>query len=398
MRKLLLLCVPLCLAGGLLAITRDTVRFAPDADEGYYFRYAVRVSNEGGAAFRPLFLDYVRDPQKHFFPPPTRLATVGLDALAVKGIGESFESLQAVSMVSFLVLLAVVFFLLCSVLGQRTAFWTTVLLAGSPLQLGLARRALSDSWVAAVSLMVLLLVWRMLLRRTRSRPAWAALGGLLAVSILSREGSVLLVPLALAMLLGWGRLEGWRPPLGAFVCVSVLPIVLACLAWVSAAGDWRLAWEVLQANLRSPAQNAYALHYGSGPWFRYLVDFALLSPLTLLCYFAWCGRLTVSRGRTGEWVWAVLPLFFLLLSAPLTKNVRYALLLDLPIRLGAVLFLQGLLGDWEGNRRSALWMAVILLLLLWADLDIFLRIFVAGHLYDPMTAFLVWARGMLPRP
>jgi len=166
-----------------------------------------------------------------------------------------------------------------------------------------------------------------------------------------------------------------------------------------AAGGVATAWEALQITAASADSNAYALTYGGGPWFRYVVDLVLLSPGTVLLYLVWLGMLLERRERDDrQWAWALVPILMVALLALMTKNVRYALCLELPIRLGAVLALQRLISlrpslqGWRCDAVLALGVAV----LMWADVGTFLRLFVVGGIYDPVSAFLLQGQGILP--
>lgn len=381
-------------AGGTL----DSVRFQPMSDEGFYLHYAKKVAAGGRKAFPGLFQEYAAAPSRHVFPPPSRVTVIAADAVAVRFLGGSFSSLQSVSFFSLLALVVLLFRALAPHAGVRCAWWTSMLVAASPLQLGMAQRALSDSLVGLLSVACLLGLHRLLVQRESSKVKWSFLAALYAAAFLAREGSWVLAPISLLLMPAWRVLAGWRPRAWAFVCVSLLPlaVTVAVESWL--AGGWRIWWEVFWGNFVSPASNSYALRYGGGPWFRYLLDFLLLSPWTLLLFVAWSGTVFCDGRRAGwQWFWVLVPVLFLLFSWPMTKNVRYALFLDVPIRLGAVLFVSRMTGESKGSPRGALWMALILAGVLCVDLHCFFRFFVVEGLYDPMTFPLLAGRGLLPR-
>ncbi len=96
-------------------------------------------------------------------------------------------------------------------------------------------------------------------------------------------------------------------------------------------------------------------------------------------------------------MWAWVPFLFLALFAVVTKNVRYAMMLEVPVRLGAIFLLQRLSARIG---RPWAWAAAIALpvtLLAALDLAAFHDLFVRQGIYDPMTATLLAARGFLPR-
>lgn len=393
-----LVLLPVALAGLLVVSTWDQVRFAAGADEGVYLHYASAVAERGPAEFRQLAGGYLARPQLAQYPPPFRLTTIGAQAAAVRLLGESFRSLQAVSLAAFLLLLVLLFFGFRNMFGESTAFWTTLLLSVSPLHLGLARRALSDSLVGALCVLCLWAFIRLLTSEKKSPVRSLGLAFLYAATFLAREGAVILVPISLALAGFHCVRKRKKPDFLMWAAVSVIPLALAVAAAALACGGLETLREVFAANFNSVRTNAYAQKYGSGPWYRYFLDFLLISPASTLLYLVWLVFLAGGRELDEKgWLWVLVPLLFLPLAAPITKNVRYALLLESPIRLGAVLLLQDLLGPSKQQGRSWGWMAAVIFLLVWADLDAFFRIFVAGGLYDPMTAFLLSARGFLLR-
>ncbi len=389
LRAWVLALLPAVLAGFLVVSTARQVRFMAHKDEGVYLYYASHIAEQGPAAFKGLTKTYLADERLHRYPPPFRLTTVGLQGLSVRLMGKSFRSLQAVSLGSFLLLLVLFFFGLRRLFDEKTAFLAALLLSVSPLYLGLARRALSDSLVAALAVLCLLWFIRLLTSKKPSSRQSVGLAFLYMAAFLAREGNFLLVPLSLA-LAGfhwiWTRR---RPPVLLLCAVSVFPLVWALSAVVLVCGGWEPFRQAFLANFHSVDNNPYALQFGSGPWFRYLVDFLLISPATTLFYLVWIGCLIAGGEREEGWVlWALVPVLFLLLSAPFTKNVRYALMLEAPIRLGAA----GLL-----RKQKPFYLALAVAGLLFLDGLAFCDLFVSSNLYDPVTVNLLALRGFLPR-
>jgi hypothetical protein len=128
------------------------------------------------------------------------------------------------------------------------------------------------------------------------------------------------------------------------------------VATILAAGGPAAALESLMVTIRQVNDNEYALRFGSGPWYRYVVDFLLLSPWTVL-----------------------------LAVRPLGDAARRP---D-PARLRAAVW--GLL---RGRLAGARPVAIGLLILV--DIGSFLAIFVTADVYDPTSDLLLWSRHFLP--
>ncbi|MEY2784012.1 MAG: hypothetical protein RL277_216, partial [Planctomycetota bacterium] len=145
------------------------------------------------------------------------------------------------------------------------------------------------------------------------------------------------------------------------------------------------------------ATNEYAIRYGSGPWYRYLVDYLLISPWTTLAACAGLGaRLSGKRFEFGDRELTLLALLGCLLLVEMsffTKNARYLLILELPLRALALAWIFGLAG---GARRTVL-VAGFVLLVVVSDLSSFEYGWVRHKIYDPLTGTLMQLRGLLPR-
>ena len=397
-RELLLLGLMICFTLALLWPTLSRVTFVQSGgDEGFYLHYASRIAQEGLRAFPRLFQEYRANIATwQYFPSPTRVLTILFGAASVRLTGAVFGSLQALSLVSFLALLVVVYLGLRRSAGLRVAVWTTLLLCVSPLHLAMARRALADSFIATLAVVYVFLFLRALEAGPRALRAWGLAAAALLAALLAREGAAALIPISLILVILLGGRTTLKPwPVCA---VSVVPLAAAAAVIILAAGGAAPAWHVLSASVASPATNSYAIHYGSGPWFRYVLDFLLISPWSTLLYLLWLGCCVVDPPKNKTIIgWTLLPVLFVVCAACLTKNVRYALLLETPIRLGAILLLQRAIparwGDWK--KQGALGFAI--LALMWFDLQTFHHLFLEDEIYDPVTVLLLRARHLLPR-
>ncbi len=396
-RPWFVLLVLMALASVLVSSNLGKNSYQLKADEGVYLHYAVQVAQQGLPAFPALFKGYLQGKRENqYFPTPLRLTTIGVDALAVRLWGPRPESLQRVSWLSFLALLVLVFWSFRGRFGDWAAYGTTLLLAVSPLHLAMARRALSDSWVALLTVASLMLFLRFLLDASRPRQ-WLWVSLLYGAAFLARESSVILIPVSWA-LMGWHAFRSRRRiALWPFLSVSLIPLAGAALLCALAAGGVMPAWKTLSVTCASVATNTYALHYGSGSWFRYVVDALLISPWTVLLYLLGLGALLAGRSEDARLrAWMLVPILFVGCLAWGTKNIRYALALEVPIRLGAVFFLWWVtLGEKETVVR---WIVLALAIagIAWLDVRSFSDLFVARQMYDPVSFNLLAARQFLP--
>ncbi len=392
-------CLPVLVGAGLVLSTADQVTFNASHDEGYYLAYATTIAQDGVGGFRGCFQEYLRYSAQHqYFPSPLRLTTILLDALAVRLEGPSFRSLQHLSLLAFLILLVLVFDLVRRTFSDATAFLTVLLLATSPLHLAMARRALSDSLLATLMVACLGLCFEALRSSTYPLRRLGVIAGMFTVALLARESMVILIPIALTLICVWTVSEKRPVPLGLICAVSIVPLTFSALLAVAAAGTPTMAWRTLVTVTEALKTNQYAMQFGQGPWFRYVLDYLLLSPWTTLLYLLWLGALLGTKVRDSvRWYWALIPILFVGLSAPATKNVRYALLLETPLRLGAVLFLQQTLRNRQGQHRTRVWVTLAVLGIACYDVQTFQTVVVQQHLYDPVSFRLLQGRHIVPR-
>ena len=401
----------LCLLAGLLTAlalflgsTLPRVQFQRGADEGVYLTYAARVAKGGLAGLRGLFPLYAAHDKiaQYGGPPPYRLTVTLLDALAVRLGGVYCTSLAVVSLWAFLALLAVTFWGVKELWGERTAWWTVLLLSTAPLHLAMARRALSDTLnsltLAAGLLLLCVGVWGPTKRVARA--VWWVIPAAFVTAFLVKENGLLLVPISLG-LLGWQAVrEGRRPAFWRIAAVSWIPLSLAFAAVLFAAGGFKPLWEAARF-LVGGGGNLYGQRLQNGPWYRTLVDLMLLSPWPVLLYLVGLGVFSTDKKPDEKfWFWALMPVAQILLVVlpPCRINVRFLILSEMAMRLCSVLLLQRLLGDRPGNLRSALLMGAAVLAWICTDLKTFHQLFVAGGIYDPVSVSLLASRGFLPPP
>jgi len=371
----------------------------PGPDETFYLAYAKQLTAQGPGTFRTLFTDYVGHQNVWLFPNPLRISYLGVAALWVSVDGVEPRSLAHLSLVSLLLTLMVVYRLLAQRLEAARALFATALLGASPLWLGMARRALQDSFVTLAAVL-LLAAFLAALEKPQSGRRLLLFAAALVFAILAKESSVLLLP-PLAL---WAVVEAraGRLPREGLVRLGVASAggLLACgLLWWLEAGSIAALAKMVGIIVHSPATNEYAIRFGGGPWYRYLVDLMALSPVPTLLGLAG-GALVLERARRGEA--EHLHLFLVVLAAVtlgeyalLTKNVRYVMLLELPLRVLAVEALWLLLPVRALARRVGAVAAAVLLLAV-VDVGSFRYLFLERGLYDPVSAPILTLRGFVP--
>jgi 4-amino-4-deoxy-L-arabinose transferase-like glycosyltransferase len=369
----------------------------PGPDEFYYLSYAKTLAERGPGAVRDLYHVHVEESRHWLFPSPLRVGYLALAAVWMKLDGVSPRSLAHLSLLSHLLSIAVVYRLVSRELDAARALLTATLLAASPLWLGMSRRALQDSCATLAALLVLSSFLAALDRPRRGR--LARFGAAFAFALLVKESLVLLAP-PLLLWLALDRRDGRRARLLGVGAATLAALALTAAVWLLAAGSVATLRRLLAIVVETPATNAYLLRFGGGPWSRYLLDDLALAAGPTLLGLAGAG-IALERARRGEGerllVFAALLAAGLLAEhAFLNKNLRYLMLLDVPLRLSAVEALWRLAPARSTALRVATCAAAVLLL---AALDVrsFFDLFVERGLYDPVSAPLLELRGIVPR-
>lgn len=387
----------LALAAGVyvgIEPTLGLVKFQAANDEGYYLRY-VQALDRGGLTDLPeLARAWLARAEDWRFPPPSRVGYLVPASAWCALFGSSFESLARLSLTSLALLVLVQHFFARRHLAPLAAGCATLLLAASPLLLGLGRRALTDAPLALLQISSLWLFLEVL--REPRRIGWqVAFCAVFAWSISAKEIAVLLA-LPMALFAWIERLRGGELSLARAAAVLAVPMASAGVAVLLACGGPERTLELMRVVMNSPSSNDYAIAMGSGPWYRYCVDQLLLSPWTTLLGLAGFA-VALWRWRRGEFerllvFCALVYVLQLAALAPFTKNVRYAAPLEMPLRVSAAALLAAFFG---GGLRGRALTLVAVLALAWSDVRDFQRAFVRGRIYDPVTANLLAFRRLI---
>jgi len=140
--------VALVLLGWILVRSLSSAVTDEGSDDGYYLRYMTAVRQRGLSVFPSLFEQWNAAKEAWIFPPPSRTGFVVVSALWAAIFGASFDALHSLSLASFLVLCAVNYGFARKHLGEPKALLLALSIACSPLLLGVARLALTDSFNA----------------------------------------------------------------------------------------------------------------------------------------------------------------------------------------------------------------------------------------------------------
>ncbi len=363
-------------------------------DEHAYLFFIKTFAAKGFAGLRELIAQFPVNENLSKGPLPFRIGFIVAGWLSCLLLGSySVESLAALSFIAGILTIAVAYLLLKEWFSRGTAFTAALLLIVSPLMTGLSRRALQDPFFA---LIVVTAMWLYHLSWTRPRfSTLLFLAAALLAGFLTKESMLFLYPAFAAAALYYRQTVPVNPGFRIAIPFLIAPALYACFcSWL--AGGFHNVFSAYAAYAAMQDTIAYALKFQKGPWFRYMVDFMLVSPATCLLSVAGmicAARDTDTRGRSfsaiyllgGLAVFSILPLL----------NLRMVLFLDLPLRALAALGILALARTLTPGRAFSAGVIALTAIILALDVSQFFRLFVMAHVYDPVTSALIAANGFV---
>jgi 4-amino-4-deoxy-L-arabinose transferase-like glycosyltransferase len=295
----------------------------------------------------------------------------------------------------FVFFLFVAYYFCGKYIGFRFALLFTALLAFSPLNLAMARRALTDSAANFFMILSICLFWNYLKSRSKARVVCFILAYSLAV--LFKESAALLTLVFSAYLILNKIILKNKIYAQDILVISAIPFILVYSVYLLLECSPYLT-TIFRVILNSPKTNPYAIFYGSGPWFRYLVDYMLLSPWIVILSIGFLLYSLLERNKDPLTLYFIsIFLFSFMLFNLFTKNVRYVMLLDMPIRLFSCLMIEKLSRKiFPRNRKALIIMWILVSAISLFDYLSFRGLFINNAIYDPASFFLLKARQFIP--
>jgi 4-amino-4-deoxy-L-arabinose transferase-like glycosyltransferase len=375
--------------------------FGPTADEGYYFRYASSVVHNGKPAFSGLISWYASSDKARLHPAPARVGYILLCAFLFKfSEHPSIALLAFISTISFFLFLYICFHYVRKYFDLDTALLTVLLLVSSPLMMGLSRRALVDS---PLNLLWALTVWLFLdVLLKQNRFSYFCFLVSLLVAITFKETSLILIPFfVMAGILG--RRQGAVINIPQILGIIICPLIFMVLfyGWIyGGVGPLKTAvMAIAKTHFSSGQSNPYAINYSSGPWFRYLLDFLLITPVVTLLFIGYTGYLCIQR-KALDFNKTYFLLYFVYVYGVLSclahsKVVRFVVNLEMVMGLFAVLMLVEVVKGLHVRKKQffVFYFAFGIFVYNWFS---FMDLFYKPSLLDPISYHLLVLRHFIP--
>jgi hypothetical protein len=378
----------------LISFSLKNITFVNRADEGLYLNYSIMVSDHGIDGFRRLFKDYFSDPTHRITQNPLRVGFIIIASLWIKLFGYSMYSLAILSLFSYCIFLLLSFCFAKKYLGKNIVLLFLILLVFSPINMAMARRALIDSTSNLFILSSILLFFENLKGNKAFRNVLFIL--VYSFTILIKESSALLALFFMLYILITRKKNADYLSMKGFLIAAVAPFSIAGIIYIILAGGTEQFFKAMISVLTSPGINTYAILYCAGPWFRYLVDFMLLSPWVFLLGVGFVFFYLTKKDKKDELTYLLLfsitSIFF---HSFLIKNIRYLMILDFPFRLFVISMLYELFQP-RFKQKAVYLIGVVVIAISLSDYFSFNKFFVQAAIYDPVSFWLLQVHHIIP--
>jgi 4-amino-4-deoxy-L-arabinose transferase-like glycosyltransferase len=363
-------------------------------DENLYRQYVNHLAKIGIGAYPDMVESYIATQKSlpNAILPPVRFLYIVSAYIWQSMFGsETIDSLRDVAALFsiFTLLLAPLF-----AWRMRGPIWglgVATLVAVAPTQIHMSQHALIDGFFAFWALLSLWLLWESLAAPGNWR--WlTAYAVTLALLVVTKENSFF-VWLGLVALILANRWLQFGTQTKAVLLATVAGPLLGVVILVFLAGGLGNLIETYRLLVTKAAQSPYSILTGDGPWYRYLVDLLLVSPLILLLALGTIFQ--INRTMKPELYFAVFiaASYVVMCNVKYGMNLRYANMWDTPLRFLAVSSLVALVAPLSRHRNLVLGLAVAFVALI--ELRQYLILAVQYPLYELVTHDLLQALHIL---
>ena len=358
-------------------------------DEGLYRGYVTDLINHGVASY-PDFAEHYVDTQKKLpavILPPTRFLYIFSAYLWHEVTGaDALLSLHRVSCLFSILLMFAAGAFAWRLAGPARALGVFALMSCAPTQIHMAQHALIDGFFAFWATLCLWLLWENM-KRPNDPLRLSLFGASLAFMVLTKENAVFAY-VGLLALLATNRWLRFGTITRSLLLVTVAGPLLGLVTLIFLCGSAETFIATYRLVVSKASVLPYAIATGDGPWYRYLVDLLLASPLVLLLAWAAIFRLRFEDKPSLYLLTFVVATYLLMCNIRYGMNLRYTNMWDMPLRYLAL----GCIADVTRNfRRREILIVGGVILLCAIDLRQYYIFFVQHDLYELVTAGLLRA-------
>ncbi|MFN2476445.1 MAG: ArnT family glycosyltransferase [Chthoniobacterales bacterium] len=363
-------------------------------DEGLYRGYVNDLIRYGVTAY-PDFAEHYVEVQTTLpsaILPPTRFLYIFASYLWHCVVGsDALASLHDISSLFGILLLGLATLFAWRLGGPLMALCVAALMACAPTQIHMTQHALIDGFFAFWATLCLWLLWENL--RQPRRVGWlCGFGAALALLVVTKENAMFVYIGLLGLLAANHWLRFGTITRGLLVTMVIGPLVGVVLL-VNLCGSLQTTFRIYMLLVSKASVLPYAIATGDGPWYRYLVDLMIMSPVVLVLAIGAIFQLKLSDRAAVYVLTFVVASYVLMANVRYGMNLRYANIWDTPLRYLATLSLMRT-SDACG-KRSNLVLALMIAVVCAVELRQYVIFFVEHDLYELVTAGLLHAINIL---
>jgi 4-amino-4-deoxy-L-arabinose transferase-like glycosyltransferase len=363
-------------------------------DEGLYRDYVNALVDEGIRSYPNIVENYITAQSElaNAILPPVRFLYIFAAYVWHSVFGcEALEALRYVSAFFSVLTLGLAVTITWRLRGSTWAIGIGTLMAFAPTQLHMSQHALIDGVFTFWALLCLWLLWENL----HAPHDWkwlVAYAVALALLVITKENSFF-VGVALLVLLLANRFLQFGTVTRELLLVTIAGPLLGVAILVFLAGGLTNLIETYRLLVSKASQTPVAILTGDGPWYRYLIDLFLVSPVILTLSFGTIFRL--NRAMKPELYMSIFiaASYLVMCNVKYGMNLRYANMWDMPLRFLA--FSEIVVLASLAKRHQILITAVMVTLVAAIELRQYYILAVQYPLYELITEHLVSALHIL---
>ena len=366
-------------------------------DEGLYRQYVNEVIGVGLTSYPAIVEHYieVQKPLVGSILPPMRFLYILTAYLWHQVFGtEPLVALKCVA--SFFSILTLVLSTVFAwrMRGPIVALGVAALMAFAPIQIHMSQHALVDGFFTFWALLCLWAFWENLQSPKNLR--WLTIyTGTLCLIVLTKENAFF-VFVGIMAIIGLNRWLQIGTVTRELIFATFLGPLLGVTSLILLAGGVDTLVTAYQLSVGKNYDLPYAIMTGDGPWYRYLSDLLLVSPVILILAIGALFNLDRTKKPEIFCVVFIAASYLVMCNVKYGMNLRYANMWDMPLRLLAFGQLTALCALLHRYRTIALSAAVTLVCL--TELRQYIVLFVQYPLYELVPQGLLRALHILKDP
>ncbi len=359
-------------------------------DEALYREYVNDLIRSGVSSYPDLAEHYVEIQNR--LPtavlPPTRFLYIFAAYLWHEVFGsEALASLRDVSSLFSILLLFLAAGFSWRLGGWRVALFIAALMSCAPTQIHMGQHALIDGFFAFWATLCLWSLWENL-RHPNQWPWLMCYVLALALLVLTKENAMFAY-VGLLLLLGANHWLRFGQISRMLLLLTFVGPLLGVALLVNLCGSLDTAYHIFRLLVSKASVLPYAIATGDGPWYRYLVDLMVVSPVVLVLAIGGIFSLKLHDKASLFLLLFVVGSYLLMANVRYGMNLRYANMWDLPLRYLAVGCLTNISASF--GKRAHWWLGAFIAIICAVELRQYIVFFVQHDLYELVTGGLLHA-------